>query len=89
MNWISVKDRKPGKDDPVQDYLVVMEFQDGSREVDIRHLSEVTQSMYDWHSPVFEKPPRWRRVTHWMELPELPPNLFRPRASPMNGGNAK
>jgi len=60
--WISVKDRKPGKDDPIQDYLVVFEYREGGRAIDVRHLSEVTQAMYNWHHPAFENPPRWRRV---------------------------
>lgn len=68
--WISVNDGLP-----VDDYVLVayQYLDDGTRFVGIDHISEFTsKSFFEGYYPLSDEKKRFRKMTHWSPLPELP-----------------
>lgn len=68
MNWVNVNDRKPPGEDS---YLVVLKLlESGKWFQDVIYINEPRDYFFEGFRGVDDK--EFRKITHWMELPEFP-----------------
>jgi len=67
MQWISVKDRMPEKDEMILLYI------DGDQYVGwLNSIKDKSFKTREYDSCCYGNDPSFDKVTHWMELPEKP-----------------